>query len=579
MRRKTISRTIFNASALLAMPFLAASLLAVPASADKTQKTEWTHSEEGKAYHIQGGNRQSVEMKSYMRKLSPGGKIYFLACRRDWQEALDGLAKFSRNSTGSALYVKAYCLEKLKRHEEAIKTYAEAKSKVDMVFDPGFKFYFHFADAQINAGQLRDALKNLDIAESKYKTAVKYGYTGQAAFNMMRRIKYVILEKDGQYEKAFKGYCHQLDPHNKVFNLNEKLDVTPAKCAEAEKFLKENRKVPPSDITNDYVDYLFSTGNALLILGKTAEAKEFYKKLDRYKPWYEVKKTKIVEEDSFFKEVKRNAQLALLKLAYQEKDFKECCEQMRRFYATFGADPVEYAEHRYAVVSMKDVPQLVTQQDVDLHSPMAETILDRKPLVSNEPRENLVGAKREAFLKRVKRRHDLYSADPLLAKAHNQVLEGKFSRCYTTLDQFLRSNSVLSTEHQGYDEGQKSKVFDRHYVYKARLLQLAVGYGAGMKSQSLSFRIYSEPQQSLRWRLVEARLLGKMPSNTDADAKKFRDDPEFQAWCHFAAAVHGMSKKEYARAAKEFGMVQFDDEIVYLSDFSRILKMFCEKQK
>ncbi len=515
MRHKRTTRAIAAISAPFAAPF--ALLFAVSVAASSEQKEQWAHSEEGLAYHIRG-ERQSPEKQKYMQKLSPGGKIYFLACRQDWQEALDLLERFPRKNTGSALYVKAYCLEKLKRHEEAIRIYAQANSKVDMIFNPGFKFYFHYADAQINAGLLRDALKNLDVAESKYETAPKYGYTGQAAFNMMRRLKYVVLEKDGQYEKAFQGYRHQLDPHQKVFkNLDEKLDRSPAKRAAAEKYLKENPRAPRSDLTNEYLDYLFSTGNAMLILGRKAEAIEYYKKIDAFKPWYEVRKTKIVEKESDLKVIKVNAQVALIKLAYQDKDFKQCCELMRNVFATFSADPVEYAEHKYAVISMKDVPQLVVQHDVDLHSQTAELTLDRRPLVSNVPRDELVGDKRRAFLKRQRRRKGLYSSDPLLAKAHEQILAAQFGRCYTSLDEFLRTNSVLSSAHRGTREGQRASVFDRHYVYKVRLLQLAAGYGAGMKSQALSFRIYSEPRKSLRWRAIEARLLGRLPSSTESD--------------------------------------------------------------
>ncbi len=48
----------------------------------------------------------------YMQLLSPGGRVYFLACRHDFAEALAELKKFPKNDTGSALYVKGFCLGK-----------------------------------------------------------------------------------------------------------------------------------------------------------------------------------------------------------------------------------------------------------------------------------------------------------------------------------------------------------------------------------------------------------------------------------------------------------------------------------
>ncbi len=574
-----MNRRVKNINLTIAVATLLVVSATQPVIAENKQKSEWAHGEEGLAYHIRGEERQSKEKEAYMKRLSAGGKIYFLACRQDWKESLDLLEKFPHKDTGSALYVKAYCLEKLKRHEEAIMVYSRAKSKVDMIFNPGFKFYFHFADAQINGGQLGEALKNIDMAESKYQTAPKYGYTGQAAFNMMRRLKYVILEKDEQYEKAFAGYCEQLDPHKRIPHLNEKLVVTKEKQKNAEAFLRENPKPPAQDRGDDYVNHWLSTGNAYLLLGKTAKAKACYEKVEAYKPWYEVRKTKLAEDDAPLKEGKLNAQLSMLKLLYAEKDFKKCCIQIRNVYDTLGVNPVEYAEHKYAVISMKDVPQLVLQQDVDLHSQIAETVLDKEPFVSGLQKEKLKGERRTAFERRRERRLALFADDPLLTRAHRELQQKDFARCSATLDQFLRVNSHLSLEHKGYYQGRKAGVFDRNFVYQVRLLQLAVGYASGRKSQTLSFRVYSEPLHSARWDAIEDRLLGRRGSNTASDLEKFRHEPEFAAWCHVAAGVNMMSTGNYKGAGREFGMVTLPEEILHLADYMSVLKAFCERQK
>ncbi len=125
--------------------FLAVAFVAGFAMTEKANSVqlESLPLEEAAYYRVIGGaNPAGKNWKAeYIKKLSPGGKAYFLACRRDYKEALLALEKVPKRDTGSYFYVKAFCLEGLGRHAEALKFFDTAKAKINDDFNPGFRFY------------------------------------------------------------------------------------------------------------------------------------------------------------------------------------------------------------------------------------------------------------------------------------------------------------------------------------------------------------------------------------------------------------------------------------------------------
>ena len=55
------------------------------------------------AYMVYTGGVVNSVKNVYMKRLSPGGRVYFLACRRDYAEALAELDKLPKRNTGSGL--------------------------------------------------------------------------------------------------------------------------------------------------------------------------------------------------------------------------------------------------------------------------------------------------------------------------------------------------------------------------------------------------------------------------------------------------------------------------------------------
>ena len=132
---------------------------------------------EWNAYYHPGPGEECYKgsKQQYMQNLSPGGRIFFLTNRKDFAEALVELGKFSKKNTGSALYVKAVCLDGLKKHAEAVKCFAEAESKIDLVFNPGPKFFLQYATALFHAKQYARSIAYLDIAEEMSKRPIGKG--------------------------------------------------------------------------------------------------------------------------------------------------------------------------------------------------------------------------------------------------------------------------------------------------------------------------------------------------------------------------------------------------------------------
>lgn len=275
------------------------------------------HMQEWSAYyHPAADEKDFKDAKSkYMLKLSPGGRIFFLANRKDFAEALSELKRFDRQNTGSALYVKAICLDGLKKHAEAVQCFADAQSKVDLVFHPGPKFYLQYATALMHWQRFSDALKVLDIAERMGKSGVDRA--GKRAYEMsgtVRKRKAAILEMQGRYKEALAEYIALCGKNASHF----KLDL-PMKTALLE--LEQQRlKSQQHSSQNEY-------------------------------------QTKCMA----------------VRMDYESANFKACCKTMR---SIAGKSLTNEFDNYFTTISMTDVPQLVLQKDVDLHSIDLEEELD-----------------------------------------------------------------------------------------------------------------------------------------------------------------------------------------------------------
>lgn len=216
----------------------------------------------------------------------------------------------------------------------------------------------------------------------------------------------------------------------------------------------------------------------------------------------------------------------------------------------------------FSSISMFDVPQLVSQKDVDLHNVYMEGTLDAVDYLHN-PKP---GAKIPPFDTR------------MLIAARKQMAQKRYGDCYSTLDKFIAANLAdgdMPTEY--WTRGNK---FADQYLHKVRMLQLGAGYAAGRPNMGLSLRGNFDPGDSDFWRCVENRLLGRDALVSKNDPPHVKKNSDLVPWCHFAIAVRSMSKKDFKTAASEFAEVNAkgtrdEDLVVHASS----LKDYCEKRR
>ncbi|MBA3995368.1 MAG: hypothetical protein C0469_17760 [Cyanobacteria bacterium DS2.3.42] len=267
-------------------------------------------------YHPTANEKQFHGQKTkYLQKLSMGGRIYFLANRKDFDLALTELQRFPKNGTASALYVRAICLDGLKKYTEAVQSFAAAQSKIDLVFHPGPKFYLQYATALMHAQKFSDALKNLDIAAQMGKSGVDKG--GRRAYEMsgtVRKRKAAIFEMQGRYKEALSEYISLCGKNASHFKLDSPMKTSVAELVQQRQALQQK---------GSQIDY--------------------------------------------------QTKCKLVRIDYELGKFKECCKTMR---SIAGNGLTDEFDTYFTTVSMRDVPQLVLQEDVELHSIDLEEELD-----------------------------------------------------------------------------------------------------------------------------------------------------------------------------------------------------------
>jgi tetratricopeptide (TPR) repeat protein len=337
---------------------------------------KWTRSEEGLAYSTVIGKPQFSDFKNkYMQKLSPGGKIYFLACRKDYSEALKLLDKFPKRDTGSGLYLRAKCLDGQGKRLDAIANYSKAKAKIGRDFNPGFRFYLHYSAAQAAAGQDVEALKNLKIAVQKSDDADKYASTkSYVARSVFSRLSY-LQEKRGKYKEAFENYLNMFGEAKAQFHLDEPIEVDGSIKTRAGKWLADHPTPPAAKDPLALCKYLTTAAKAHLAMGDEKKAKESLSKAIELRDPAIGDTPRELTDDPFSPLAKARdvASSLLIRLDIKAQDYKSACKHIR---ATFVTDPAKDDQKLLTCISMRDISELVTQRDRDLHSVTGEERLD-----------------------------------------------------------------------------------------------------------------------------------------------------------------------------------------------------------
>ncbi len=518
-------------------------------------------SAEREAYVIEVGIDANNQPKfAYMKRLSAGGKVYFLTCRHDFSEALAILNRMPRNQSGSALYARACCLEGLGRHADAVKTFEQAKAKIGMVFNPSYKFYLHYAAALMNAGRYADCLKNLKIAEDTCSKTVDSEDTLQRVHNSIAMRRVVAREKMGDYEQAMKGYLQVLGSRVATFRLAERLAGDGERKAAALAWRKENPIPPPASAGRfQQAKYCYEAGSASLSLGETDKALELLNKTCKFQneaQYPDMRLRRKFEMNSQLGRLQDSARILLLRIYYWRNDFKACSRIAREMMTR---DPIKETEDVFTALRMKDVPELVQQRDVDAHSVGAERNVDLAPfIVSTEPVS------------------DPFVNNPIMAKASKEVQRKDFEACYNTLQSFLDTYTLRSSR-RPLNTQQMIEAYSFRYDYSnmARLLQIPVAIASGRKNTALSLRSDIPQLPSVFWKCVDDILVGRPPNTKGIDEDRVPARVCEQIF-HFARAVHAMHSNDFSQAAKEFGLVR-DQKTA--SPYARVLKEYCEKKK
>jgi len=336
-------------------------------------------------YHVSSKPGERNYKAEYMKKLSPGGRVYFLACRRDYKEALDALAKLPKSNTGSHLYMKAYLLENLDQHPEAMKNYRAARAQIGkgtkFVFSPGWRFYMHFATAAINTNNEKECNDALDEVEPKSLERAPNSNYPRYLLNEVKKRRLLFSERRGLYKKAFDDYLSLFtDNSSDQFHLDQPLAGDKRSKAVAENWLRANPVKPLSNPPQQLAIYYLTAGKANLSSGNTKASIPFLILAGTKRPrnaW------KITGEDPrIMRSVNDEANKLLVKIYYKEKNYPKCCQYIR---ALFSDEPFTALKTLYNTLSMHDFPQLVDEHDEKAHDESLEGDLDLKDFAP-EPR-------------------------------------------------------------------------------------------------------------------------------------------------------------------------------------------------
>lgn len=380
----------FKAKLKISFAAVSAIIFTMPENALSVELDKLTLEEA--AYHrtVGGGAKSSKRnwKAEYLKHLSPGGKAYFLACRRDYKEALQELEKVTRRNTGSYFYVKAFCLEGLGRHAEAVKNYEAARAKIGEVFHPGFRFYLQCATANMKVGNEKSSLADLDAAGPiSEEYAQVHAYPRYVREEISKR-KVAVIEFKGRYKEAADKYMKLFNEIGDQFQLNKPLIGDAASKAQASASLEKLLEPPSFKSETEQCIFFLRKGKANLSLGNIAQAKIHLAKAaqcqshsrqplspERFK----------FEDMTVLSRVKDQAKSLLVRIYYKEKDYRKCCEYLR---CLFRKEVMDSLETMYNTLAMHDLPELVQQKDIDQHIPSLELKLDKADLVIFEKPSN-----------------------------------------------------------------------------------------------------------------------------------------------------------------------------------------------
>ncbi len=545
--------------------FLSAGPLNLAAAAENKPREE-LHDEMA-AYRKVDGKQGSSEARSrYMKLLSPGGQVYFLACRRDYQEALDALKSLPRNSSGSHLYVQAFCLEGLGKHQEAVKTYQLAKSKIGFAFNPGFRFFLESGKASMLAGNDKNAIADFEAARVKVIANPSNESDVEWVVPLLEKRKIAAIELKGRHKEAFEKYLAIFNKTKDQFHLQESLTADEIIKKKASIWLKDHPSVPANVTDEETAKFYVTQGKAYLATGNLLAGKKSLDsavniKVVSHSPLLFERRAHL--ESAELTSIQDPAKILLVKLNFKEQNYRECCKFIRKL---FNRDPFNELV-MYDIISIRDVPQLVLQKDVDLHSAELESFLDRCDYVVFHPSKEEI-SKRYDFLK-----------DPLYVRAMEEVEADRFAACYDTLAEFLTAKQPSSAvDHYRW------QMFATHYSHVANLYKIAVGIAAKKSERGLSL-LHGYRTMTSEWTAIEDVLLGRKRRPVDKNVFDYghMTDREVDAYCHFAAAVRAMSQKNMKQAISEFSAVKVDQSLTGrkspLMTYTASLKRYCEKQK
>ena len=474
-------------------------------------------------------------------------------------------------------------MDGLGRHAEAVKTFKQAQAKIDLIFNPGFKFYLQFATALANAKKEQDCIAMLNTAVQKMNNSKANKIQEIEVFVAVRRRKLALPEKFGRYKEGCNLYMMEMGLDKPLLNLDRPPVSNDDLRTKAKAWLRNNPTPPANDVRDDLAHYYFMKGQSCLALGQIKEAKENLNKVLNVHPLEEdpVVSNRSNRHNDDLGRAQNAARVLLIRMSYASKDYQECCKYLRRILAF---DPYSEFSNRFTTIAMKDVPEIVLTQDLAAHSEVATKRLDTNPLVIDNP------------MKRKWLSPQPFANDPNLKEARSQVEKKQFTKCFQTLNAWLRECSRICAHPRDFTELDKKEAFLEDTVFRVRMLQIAVGLAADMPHQGLTFsgaipfdnaekasenlgmvwRQKIDPAVVPNWTLIEDKLTGTKQKSIDPQASK---NSQFEPWCHFASGARFMRQKDYKNAQREFAAVNWkqkphDD----LNTYARILAQVCKEK-
>lgn len=528
--------------------------------------------------------------REYMSRLSPGGKALFLANRRDYAEAMKQLEKCPRCGSQSADYIRAFCLEGLGRHREAIAAYRRAESKVDVLFNPSAMFYLHSAIPFFEIGDYKTCTKYLDTAFQKVRIENK-GRTNKIASVLFisQRLKPVMLEKSGKYKEALAAYADLFGSEN--YHIDKPFIASAGSTARAKEWLAAN-KTPPADDQKAAYTYFVECGVSNFVLGNDSAAETaLLKAISLEKPPITVSDRRFGNQKIHLDWLGRGVAIApaavvsanreapvrwkdrltdtLTNVYVRQKKYAEGCKIIRRRLMIEPWNVFQIFGH---VIRMRDVRQVVTQQDVDVHSEDLEMRLESSPLLQLAPTGG----------KEIERAFEKDMGGPLFDKASGLAQQGRFKECLPVMDALIREKRNLPAP-ESVAEFHARYQFGSLHLYAVELLRIGVAFAAGSKDAVLSFGNFGRTDSKSRriWQPVEDSLLGRPAKIGEVDIETRSVFPRILTYEQFAAGVHLMKVGNLKEAAAAFGKVYtcpVKQQDHAFSTFAKALKKYCESR-